>query len=129
MTKQSFKTIRSAVFNAMLAGSLMMTPSIVNAGTARAALPDVNADAMREAWHDASAACRKEVHRVLAEYQFYQGSIDGRWRDSTLEGIKKYVAAGEYLEWNTISYEGSLGLLWHIGISEQSCPYPHQNEL
>lgn len=117
MSTTSFKTVIAAC-------ALACLPSLSSAQMAPAALPEMDVAAVSQAWNAAPSACRMSVQKALADYDFYAGAIDGQLGAATIEGIKAYVAAGEELEWNTVTTEGAMGLLWHIGMPEPSCNFP-----
>jgi hypothetical protein len=115
---------------------MMQTPFLATLRTAATALalastplfaqsqptpPAMDEAAVRAAWADTTLACRKAVQETLVSYGFTNGPVDGLMGPATLEGIKRYVAAGEELEWNTVTRLGALGLIWHMGSSEPSC--------
>lgn len=117
MFPTSFKTLAATC-------ALACLPSLSSAQMAPPVLPEMDVDAVSQAWNAAPAACRISVQKALAGYDFYDGAIDGQLGASTIAGIKAYVAAGEELEWNTVTVDGAKGLLWHIGMPEPSCNFP-----
>lgn len=86
--------------------------------------PEFNVPAMNKAWERAPVSCRKAVKRVLTSYNFYDGPIDASWNEATLAGIMQYTAGGQNLDFNSVSYLGSLGLIYHMGHPEKSCVFP-----
>jgi hypothetical protein len=114
MQTPSFTTLRAAA----AALALASTPFIAQAQTMA---PVMDEAVVRAAWDDTALACRKAVQETLISYGFTNGPVDGLMGPATLEGIKRYVAAGEDLEWNTVTRLGALGLIWHMGASEPSC--------
>jgi hypothetical protein len=103
--------------------SLSFPTGALSQGAALVA-PEFNVPAMNQAWERAPVSCRKAVKRVLKSYNFYDGPIDASWNEATLAGIKQYTAGGQNLDFNSVSYLGSLGLIYHMGHPEKSCVFP-----
>jgi hypothetical protein len=129
MKNNRMKAAGAILFGASMVVSFLAYPTGSDAKTSGSVVPEFNVAAMQAAWRDTSIQCRKHVQKVLAEYRFYNSGIDGVWGPSTLDGIKQYVESGYDLEWNTVSYQGALGLIWHIGFAERSCPFPQTSDL
>lgn len=121
--KNSIRSVRLVMSMITAVFSLSFPTGALSQGAALIA-PDFNISAMNQAWERAPASCRKAVKRVLKSYRFYDGPIDASWSEATLAGIKQYTAGGQNLDFNSVSYLGSLGLIYHMGHPEKSCVFP-----